>query len=222
MEAIILTHTYLSWIFPAFLLIFGLIAFLKVWYPKHFAEYQKLIFNDKYIVIYGKKEHKIWLFSILLYLIQCISLALYAYIAMKYYGISSFLSVKYMFLEVVLVVIGVLLLKLLLQQWISSIFELSEFANDYIFNRVAYTSYGAIVMIIFLFIGVYTFKLTEAYLFILLLMLLSVNVLSWFKIVKDNQKEIKPYIFYFILYLCALEIAPYLFLVYGTRYLVGV
>ena len=41
------------------------------------------------------------------------------------------------------------------------------------------------------------------------------------KDIKSNQKEIKPYLFYFILYLCALEIAPYVYLIYGINLLIG-
>ena len=56
-----------------------------------------------------------------------------------------------------------------------------------------------------LFLGVYLPIIGEKYLFLLLLMLfcilLTINILSWVKIIKDNQKEIKPYLFYFILYL---------------------
>ena len=226
MEAIILHKTFLSWIFPAFLLIFGLIAFLRVFYPKHFAEFQKLLFNNKYIVIYGKKERKLHLFTVVLYLIQCLSLALLIYVSLKYYGVIYLYSVKFMFLEVVLLLFVVLLLKLVIQRWISSLFEITDFSREYIFSRIAYSSYGAIMMVMALFLGVYLPIIGEKYLFLLLLMLfcilLTINILSWVKIIKDNQKEIKPYLFYFILYLCALEIAPYIFLIYGTKYLLEV
>jgi len=127
-----------------------------------------------------------------------------------------------MFLEIVLFIFVFLIVKLLLQQWISSLFDLSDFSRDYIFSRVAYSSYAAIVMVIVLFFGVYLPFTSEKHLFLLLLVLfmilLIINMLSWLKIIKSNQKEIKPYLFYFILYLCTLEIAPYIFLVYGTRY----
>ena len=222
MDALLIHRTYLTWIFPAFLLIFGLVAFLRVFYPKHFTDYQRLLFNNKYIIIYGKKERKLHLFTVILYLTQCLCLALFAYVCLKHYGITVLYTEKFMFLEIVLFVFVFLVVKLLLQRWISSLFDLSDFTRYYIFNRVSYSSYAAIVMAIVLFLGVYLPFSTEKHLFLLLLILfiilLIINILSWFKIIKDNQKEIKPYLFYFILYLCTLEIAPYIFLVYGTRY----
>ena len=226
MEALELHQSYLSWIFPAFLLIFGLVAFLRIFYPKHFADYQNLLFNNKYIVIYGKKERRLHLFMTVLFLLQCVCLALLFYVMLKNFGITELYNSQFMFLELVLVVFSLLITKLLLQQWISSLFDLYDFARDYIFTRVSYSSYAAIVMVILLFLGVYIPFTNKKQLFLLLFVLVSIllaiNVLGWIKIIKNNQKEIKPYLFYFILYLCTLEIAPYIFLIYGTKYLIEV
>ena len=109
------------------------------------------------------------------------------------------------------------MLKLVIQQWVSSLFDLSDFSNDYIFIRIAYSSYAAIGAVLVLFIGVYSSLVSVTLLAVLFIILLIINALSWVEIIKNNLKEIKPYIFYFILYLCALEIAPYVFLIYGAR-----
>ena len=222
MDALLIHRTYLTWIFPAFLLIFGLVAFLRVFYPKHFKDYQRLLLNNKYIIIYGKKERKLHLFTVVLYLTQCLCLALFVYVSLKHYGITKLYTERFMFLEIVLFVFLFLVSKLLLQLGISILFYLSDFIIYYIFNRIAYSAYAAVVMVIVLFLGVYLPFTSEKHLFllllVLLLILLSINMLSWIKIIKSNQKEIKPYLFYFILYLCALEIAPYIFIIYGTRY----
>lgn len=217
MEPITLHHSYLTWVFPAFLLIFGLVAFLRAFYPKHFADYERLLVNNKYIAIYGKKERKLHLFTVVLYLMQCICLALLIYVGMKHFGIKKLFSERFMFLELTLLVTVILMLKLVIQQWVSSLFDLSDFSNDYIFIRIAYSSYAAIGAVLVLFIGVYSSLVSVTLLAVLFIILLIINALSWIEIIKNNLKEIKPYIFYFILYLCALEIAPYVFLIYGAR-----
>ena len=217
MEPITLHHSYLTWVFPAFLLIFGLVAFLRAFDPKHFADYERLLVNNKYIAIYGKKERKLHLFTVVLYLMQCVCLALLIYVGMKHFGIKKLFNERFMFLELTLSVIAILMLKLVIQQWVSSLFDLSDFCNDYIFIRIAYSSYAAIGAVLVLFIGVYSSLVSVALLAVLFVILLIINALSWIEIIKNNLKEIKPYIFYFILYLCALEIAPYVFLIYGAR-----
>jgi hypothetical protein len=40
-------------------------------------------------------------------------------------------------------------------------------------------------------------------------LIVVVNVIGWITIIKNYQKIISSYFFYFILYLCALEIAPF-------------
>ena len=202
MESIALHTSYLNWVFPAFLLVFGLVAFLRTFYPKHFADYQRLLVNNKYIVIYGKKETRGHLFTIVLYFLQCF-------------------NQRFMYLELLVIVIIVLSIKLLFQRWISSLFELSEFSKEYIFSRISYTSYASIMMILVLFIGVYCQMINRILLYTLLLLLLIISILSWVKIINANRKEIKSYLLYFILYLCTLEIAPYVYLFYGVKTLFG-
>ena len=126
-----------------------------------------------------------------------------------------------MFLEVVCIVTVILLLKVVIQQWISSLFDLSDFSKDYIFTRIAYSTYAAMLMLLFLFVGIYTFGVANSFIYTLVIILLIINMLSWVKIIKSNQKEIKPYLFYFILYLCALEIAPYIYLIYIGKHLLS-
>jgi len=126
-----------------------------------------------------------------------------------------------MYLELLVIVIIVLSIKLLFQQWISSLFELSEFSKEYIFSRISYTSYASIMMILVLFIGVYSQMINRILLYTLLLLMLIISTLSWVKIINANRKEIKSYLLYFILYLCTLEIAPYVYLFYGVKALFG-
>ncbi len=219
METLALHKSYISWIFPAFLLIFGLIAFLRVFYPNHFFDYKKLLYNSKYIIIYQKKERKLHLFSVVLYLLQCLSLALFAYVCLKALRITALDHQRYLYLELVIIAFVVLTLKLLLQRWISSLFDLKEFTHGYTFTRLAYSNYAAILVAVLLFLGVYTPVFGKIFLGTLLCILLTINIISWAKIIKTNLKEIKPYSLYFILYFCTLEIAPYIFLIYSVRYL---
>ena len=192
MEPITLHHSYLTWVFPAFLLIFGLVAFLRAFYPKHFADYERLLVNNKYIAIYGKKERKLHLFTVVLYLMQCVCLALLIYVGMKHFGIKKLFNERFMFLELTLSVIAILMLKLVIQQWVSSLFDLSDFSNEYIFIRIAYSSYAAIGAVLVLFIGVYCSLVSVALLAVLFAILLIINALSWIEIIKNNLKEIKP------------------------------
>lgn len=218
LEGTLLQKAFLPWIFPVFLLIFTIIALLRVIYPNHFWEYLKLPFNNKYIIIYEKKERKVQLFTVISFFLQWLSLSLFLYVWIQFYDIQPMVT-GFLLSDIALVLFVFLLFKLLIQKWISFLFDLKVFGKLYVFTRIAYSSYAAIFIVISLFFMIYSTSLKENNLYVLLVIFFIINILSWITIIKMNQKSIKPYIIYFILYLCTLEIAPYIFLVYGSRFL---
>lgn len=218
METTLLQKTFLPWIFPVFIFIFTIIALLRVAYPNHFWEYLKLPFDRKYIIIYEKKERKVQPFTAVSFFLQWLSLNLFLYVWTQFHNIPSKLT-GFLLLDIALTLFALLTFKLLIQKWISFLFDLKGFSKPYVFARIAYSSYAAIFTVILLFFMIYSGSLNEKYLYILLAIFLIINILSWITIIKMNQKSIKSYIIYFILYLCTLEIAPYVFLAYGSRFL---
>ncbi|MDO4229430.1 MAG: DUF4271 domain-containing protein [Capnocytophaga sp.] len=219
METILLHKSFWAWVFPLFLFIFAVIALAKAVYPHHFSEYLRLPFNNRYIIIYEKRERKVHFFIVISFFLQWISLSLFTYIWVQFYNIHFTISSGFLFLDIAIFILSFLVLKLLIQRWISYLFDLKEFSKPFVFSRIAYSSYAAIAVVSLLFFVLYSTSIKEIYLYILLFIFLIINALGWFMIIKMNQKSIKPYIIYFILYLCTLEIAPYIFLVYGSRFL---
>ncbi|WP_155283840.1 DUF4271 domain-containing protein [Capnocytophaga felis] len=219
MESKLLQEAFLSWVFPLFLFIFVIIALLKAAYPHHFSEYLKLPFNNKYIIIYEKKERKVQLFTVISFFLQWFSLSLFFYIWGQFFDISLSPSTGFLFLDIAFTILCFLSAKLLFQKWISYLFELKGFSKIYIFSRIAYSSYASVLIITLLFFLMYSTSLHKIYFYTLLTTLLIINILSWINIIKMNQKSIKPYIVYFILYLCTFEIAPYVFLIYKSDFL---
>ncbi|MDX1314685.1 MAG: DUF4271 domain-containing protein, partial [Eudoraea sp.] len=45
--------------------------------------------------------------------------------------------------------------------------------------------------------------------YVSIFLIILVNVVGWVNLIKSRQKFILSYFFYFILYLCALEISPF-------------
>lgn len=219
MESIALHKSLLAWVFPVFVFIFTMITLLKSVYPNHFTEFLKLPFNSKYIVIYEKKERKVQLFTVVSFFLQWISLTLFFYIWGQFHNIKATISSGYFFIDIAIILLCLLIIKILIQKGISFLFDLKGFSKVYIFSRISYSSYAAVLNTILLFFIMYSTSLKEIYLFILFLLFLIINILGWITIIKMNQKTIKPYIIYFILYLCTLEIAPYVLLAYGSRFL---
>lgn len=182
-------------------------------------EYLKLPFNNKYIIIYEKKERKLHLFTVIMFVLQWISLSFIAYFLLRNYNINYLIISGLMWIDVTITILFLLLLKIFIQLCISSLFDLHFFYKSYFFTKVSYSNYASVLIILYLFFIAYTSKITEIHLLLSMAILLIINVLSWLMIIKIHQNSIKTYIIYFILYLCTLEIAPYIFLTYGSRFL---
>ncbi|MDO5607760.1 MAG: DUF4271 domain-containing protein [Capnocytophaga sp.] len=195
-----------------FVFIFVLIASLRILFPNRFTEYVRLPVNNRYVIIYEKKEKKLQLFTLILALIQWLSLSLFLYLWLDYRQFSLPFGTPFFFIDIALAILILLLLKFIVQRNIQQLFDLKRFAKSYLFSRLAYSNYGGIVMAITLFIVSYALSLREIYFYIIIIIYLIVNILSWITIIKINQNQLKRYIVYFILYLCTFEIAPCIFL----------
>lgn len=217
MEAQPIQTSFLQGIFPIYVIIFIIITLLKVLYPNRFFEYINLLVNNRYIIVYEKKDKKTPLFTLSLTLIQWLSLSLFFYLWIHYHKKHLPHITPFIFIDIALILLLSLSLKYLLQRIISYIFELQDFGNHYLFSRLSYSNYASIVMTLLLFITSYSLSINEIYLYGILFIYLIINILSWIMIIKTNQRQVKQYLIYFILYLCTLEIAPYLYFYYAVK-----
>ncbi|MGB3149294.1 MAG: DUF4271 domain-containing protein [Maribacter sp.] len=193
------------------ILIFGSLLFVlvaKSLFYSRFLNFIILPFNNKYIFMYKKKEKLFNWFHVFLTFFQIINTSLFIYLFWRIYvspenSISPFLYP--------LILIGYFLfltLKVALQLGNGFIFGSYRTFSELVFKKLSYLNYSAIVLFIanivltYIFIDNRIVAMTATLLFIL------VNLIGWVTVIRNSQKLITNYFFYFILYLCALEIAP--------------
>ncbi|UWX54699.1 DUF4271 domain-containing protein [Maribacter litopenaei] len=84
--------------------------------------------------------------------------------------------------------------------------------NELLFKKTSYLNYGSIILFVanILLSFVYINSITVVLLAIALFLI--INIIGWVSVIRIHQKFISSYFFYFILYLCALEIAPLIIL----------
>jgi hypothetical protein len=88
------------------------------------------------------------------------------------------------------------------------IFNINKIVSEIIFKKLSYLNYSGIVMLIANLLLYYVFRESKAVVFISLLLVFLINVIGWTTTLRNHQKFIASNFVYFILYLCALEIAP--------------
>ena len=155
-------------------------AFIKAYHAFRFREFLNLLTNNKYIIIFNKRERSGVFFTTSLLLVQ------WAILSIAIWRIISFFRLEISFYAVpeqYLIMIG-----------------------------VALSNYAALILVLLLFVNIYAMELNIYMFAFSLIVFLYIQVLGLVSFAKLYKSQLGAYWYYFILYLCAFEIAPYIFI----------
>ncbi|WP_121967305.1 DUF4271 domain-containing protein [Myroides sp. N17-2] len=205
-----------DWATILFFLGFSVIAVNRTVFGVRFSEFTRLAVSNKYLKIYKDNTNLRNSFTLSFLIVQLISITFFVQIALKsfdlipYYSFSSFLMI--------LNFVGTFIIgKYLIDKIISSTFNIDEFSDALNLQKATYRNYIGMILLavdVLLFYNNITNKLIIG---TLLIALIATNILLYVLFIKNNQKAIMNKGFYFILYLCTLEIAPYLLLYFWFK-----
>ncbi|UII81883.1 DUF4271 domain-containing protein [Flagellimonas sp. CMM7] len=184
------------------------LALGKYLFQNRFLNFMILPFNNKYVVLYNKKGRLFNWFHILLTIFQLINFSLFLFLVLNVFftvpsdnNPSSFL----------IIMAGLLLfqiVKILLQFGQGYVFNTQGLISELLFNKISYLNYSSLVMFVSNIVLIYVLNDSKIIISVAIILIISINVIGLTRLLKNHQKAIIPYFFYFILYLCALEIAP--------------
>lgn len=212
MEWTLVTASHKDWISLIFVLILGVIAFIKAYHAFRFREFLNLLTNNKYIIIFNKRERSGVFFTTSLLVVQ------WAILSIAIWRIISFFRLEISFYAVpeqYLIMIGValfILLKIAFQRLISYVFDMDTFSRSYLFVRLSYSNYAALILVLLFFVNIYAMELNIYMFAFSLIVFLYIQVLGLVSFAKLYKSQLGAYWYYFVLYLCAFEIAPYIFI----------
>lgn len=208
MNPILRTIESLDWIT---LLIFGSLVFIIIAKGLDYSRFLSFIvlpFNNKYIFMYNKKERLFNRFHILLTIFQIVNTALFIFFVFKNLGLIEIIDSPFIYPLLFAALSLFTVVKLTLQLANGAIFESQSIFTEIIFKKMSYMNYGGIVLFLANLVLTYTTVNANVLIFIAIFLFLSINAIGWALVLKNYQNFIANYIFYFILYLCTLEIAP--------------
>ena len=208
MEPILRTTDTADWIGILVLLSMLLPVLAKSFFYSRFMNFIILPFNNKYIFMYNKKEKLMNWFHVLFTLFMFINLSVFVYLSGEILVSDASAAYPYPYPIILGCLLGFILLKVVLQLVNGFIFESNKAMSELIFKKLSYLNYTGIVMFIANLILGYTLSDSRIVVFITIFLILSINVIGWVTLLRIHQKFITNYFFYFILYLCALEISP--------------
>jgi hypothetical protein len=107
-----------------------------------------------------------------------------------------------------------ILTKVLIEKIIATSFHIEEFVEQFNHQKVTYRTYIALILLPINMLFFYFDPISKVVPTLIIAIVIVANLVTYFISVKNYQNLILSKLFYFILYLCALEIAPYYFMYY--------
>ena len=211
MQAIERIYEYQDWITLIFMACFILLVLAKILFPQRFDEFISLLNSGKFIAFKGKENKAFHPFNILLLLLQSLAVSIFLYITYDYFFETNQPPII-LFIRIFTAYTCLILFKAAVEKIIGNIFEIDEKIDYYIFQKFSYRNFLSLFLLAASLFFVYTIQPTALLIALLGGLIILGNVIALIIIYKRNQNALSANWFYFILYLCALEIAPYIIL----------
>ena len=205
-------YTSQDWITLLLLCCIIIITAVKMAYPLRFQEFLKLPLSNKYFFVFGKNDPIHHLFNVLLFIPKAICVALLVYKVIEWQKPAMLLDMPFLFVKILMSFVGFVVAKVILEKTIGIILNIENIIHQYVYQKLSYRNLMSVLLLILLFIVTYITPINKEIMLVFCLVIAVVNAIALFYSFKTNGKLIITNFFYFILYLCALEISPYIIL----------
>ena len=203
-----------DWAAVVFVVALILIAIARTTFENRFSDFTKLIVSDKYIKVYRDSSNLMSGFTIALFVVQLVAFAFFIQLALHYFGYIKSKTDWIVFIQIFTFLSVFILSKFLIEKIIATAFNIEEFTEQFNLQKVSYRTYIGLLVLPIDLILFYNDNLPKIIIYITIAIVLTINLLTYLFSLKNYQNIIFGKLFYFILYLCALEIAPYYFMYY--------
>ncbi len=201
-----------DWVTVAFIIVFLLLGIVKLLYKERLIKLVSLFFSKKYLLNYGKESQLVinW-FNTALFIVQIIIFSLFwvAYFVLYKSDIVIDNSLE-IFIKACLSLTVFFFFRYLIGKLLGVLFGIKQQQESLTFAKMSYLYNISLLVLPFLLFIFYekTYNLLAFQLLIVVFAILL--IVRYVVIVQNNKKIVFRNLFYFILYLCALEIAPVL------------
>jgi hypothetical protein len=140
-------------------------------------------------------------------------LAFFIQLALSIYGYGS--KTDWMqYIQITNFLLFFILAKVLVEKIIATSFHIEEFVEQFNHQKVTYRTYIGLLLLPINMLFFYFDHISTALPSAIIAIVIVANLITYIISIKNYQNLIFSKLFYFILYLCALEIAPYYFMYY--------
>ncbi|MDX1278738.1 DUF4271 domain-containing protein [Oceanihabitans sediminis] len=186
-----------------------LLAIAKLLYTKRFHDFINIISNFRYLKVYSRDQKFIDGFEAILFTNLLISGSIFGYLLYENF-IGEVKDSYTLLFQIAVGFAAVVLSKVLIERLIGSLFSIDNIMDVYVFQKLSYKNFIGVLLVPINATLLFSISISPTILLTILIVFLLINCIGLIASYKTYQSLIKPNLFYFILYLCALEISPYL------------
>lgn len=135
-----------DWITIVFIVTLGVVTVAKAGFENRFNDFVNLLFNNKYLKIYKDPSNLLSWFTILLFVVQLLSLAMFVQLVLTYFGITTKTN-WISFIQILTFLAFFILSKYLIEKIIATSFNIEGFIEQFNLFKVSYRTYIGLLLI---------------------------------------------------------------------------
>ena len=200
-----------DWATLLFVLCLGIVTINKSISWVRFSEFIRLAYSSKYNKIYRDSGNLLDGFTVSMFVLQLISFSFFILLVIRQFSALETNSLI-LYIQIFTLLSVFVLSKFLIEKIIATAFKIEEFTEQFNLLKVNYRTYLSLLLLPINIILFYNPIHSNGFFWVLIGILFTINMITYIVALKLYQNLLIRKIFYFILYLCTLEIAPYYFI----------
>ena len=189
-----------------------LLVLAKKLFPPRFEDFVSLMTSGKYMVLKSREHKALFGFNILMLMVHILSISLFLFILYRTFAPSNIEIMGMILLRIITGYSFFILLKIFVEKIIANIFDIDDFMDNYLFQKHTYRNFISLILFPISILLIYSDNSKNLIFYVISGLFLAATIYTFTRIIFKNEGLISRNWFYFILYLCALEITPYVIL----------
>ena len=179
-----------------------------------FKQFLLIYLNNSFLKFSSNDNSFLSSFNSLLNVNYIISLSVYISILISYnlHGFNNNFEIS-IFFTTLLYIVAFIYTKYLIEILIGWAFNIRKFVVSFNLQKNSFNKLIGIIMILLNSLAIYSFPNSVTFTKISIFLVISLYLVGLYKVIRLNDNLILSNMFYFILYLCTLEIVPILFFI---------
>jgi|GEM_PF-3224482 len=200
-----------SWVTLVIMIVLVLITLLKNNYNQQFNKLLSLLYSEKYYTDYVKINPLLFnRFHFLFFFVIIFNLSLLIFFVFKTFYSELITNDFYFYFQIFNITVLFILVRYVIGFLLSIIFELNDEQRYLTFLKMSNLSFLSIVVFPLIIVVAYSVGFFQKFLLIVgLILFVVLSLFNYIKLIKNERLNFTN-LFYLFLYLCALEIAPFI------------